>query len=71
MSIIKYNVNGSYPPFGVELRKNNITGQVVENKVIETIGQYQFNNVIDGDYVIVIYDTVGGRTNSNIITITS
>lgn len=69
MGKIIYNITGSFPPFGVELRQNNITGTVLRKEVKETIGQYEFDNLITGTYVIAIYDNAGGITSTNPITI--
>lgn len=71
MGKIIYSINGTYAPFGVELRQNNLGGLVIRDEVKETVGTYEFDNVPNGNYVIVIYDNAGGFEVSDLITLAS
>lgn len=67
MAVIEYSIFGTRAPFGVELRENNIGGEVLRDEVKEVAGSYSFENVSDGTYVIVVYDNSGGKQVSPLI----
>ena len=69
MGRILYTISGTYAPFGVELRENNIGGEILRSEVKETAGSYELNNISDGTYVLVIYDNAGGVETSSTITL--
>lgn len=75
MATIKYTINGSFSPFGVELRKDSDTGTLVDSMVVQTSGGLnEFTNILEtGLYFVVVYDTAGGRVfdSVNILTTTT
>lgn len=63
MTTIQYKVNGSFPPFFVELREGSEVGTLVNSMVAQEANVvYEFNDVPEGsNYFIVVYDTAGGN----------
>lgn len=73
MGSIKFTVSGEFGPFMVLLKQDNMNGITVKKMLIQPQDsgvEQEFNNVDIGNYVLLVYDTVGGFDNSCVIEIT-
>lgn len=63
MAIINYKVNGSYPPFSVELREDSESGTIIDSMVaLSANTTYSFSGVTSGaTYYVVAYDNAFGN----------
>ena len=68
MATINYKVQGSYPPFAVELRENSETGAIIQTMVaLSADTQYSFTSVPDyGDFFVVAYDNAFGNNSDDV-----
>ena len=66
MATINYKVNGSYPPFSVELREDSESGSIIDSMVAPSANTdssfYSFSGVTSGaTYYVVAYDNAFGN----------
>jgi len=63
MATINYKVQGSYPPFAVELRSGSTDGTIIDTMVAQSADtEYSFTGVPDtGTFYVVAYDTAFGQ----------
>lgn len=67
MATITYKVNGSFPPFSVELRSGSTEGTVIDTMVaLSANTEYSFTGVPDsGEFFVVAYDNAFGRDSAS------
>jgi hypothetical protein len=67
MATINYKVNGSFPPFSVELRSGSVDGIIIDTMVaLSADTEYSFTGVPDsGDFFVVAYDNAFGRDSAS------